>query len=144
MGQLNQGSALQAIENNLFRAPIYRQEVPSTDFLVIRTREGYFVREIPAIFVVGQECPLYEVPSPNSKRSTIFIRDFLLAFIYRLFWQSTDDPKRLRMEVVRRAFVHYPESSIRKRLKGCADFKRLGTSERGRRKFFLIKRLRTN
>lgn len=29
------------------------------------------------IFVVGQECPLYEVPGPNSKRANTHIRDFL-------------------------------------------------------------------
>lgn len=30
------------------------------------------------------------------------------------------------MEDIRRAFPHYAESSIRKRLKICSDFKRLG------------------
>lgn len=30
-----------------------------------------------ALFVAGQECPLYEVPGPNSKRANNFVRDFL-------------------------------------------------------------------
>ena len=29
------------------------------------------------IFVVGQQCPLFEVPGPNSKRANTHIRDFL-------------------------------------------------------------------
>ena len=29
------------------------------------------------IYTVGQECPLYEVPGPNSKRANNFVRDFL-------------------------------------------------------------------
>lgn len=48
-----------------------------TDFLVLRTRHGYYVREIVDMFVVGQECPLFEVPGPNSKRANTHIRDFL-------------------------------------------------------------------
>lgn len=67
----------QAFENNLFRAPIYLHKMPETDFLIIRTRQGYFIRELVDIFVVGQECPLNEVPGPNSKRANTHIRDFL-------------------------------------------------------------------
>lgn len=68
---------LQAFENNLFRTPIYLHKMPETDFLVLRTRHGYFIRELADIFVVGQECPLFEVPGPNSKRANTHIRDFL-------------------------------------------------------------------
>lgn len=51
--------------------------MPETDFLIIRTRQGYYIRELVDIFVVGQECPLFEVPGPNSKRANTHIRDFL-------------------------------------------------------------------
>lgn len=49
-------------------------------------RQQYFIREIDALFVAGQECPLFEVPGPNSKRANNFVRDFLqvcLIFIIR-------------------------------------------------------------
>src|SRR5439155_14406210 len=55
-----------------------------------------------------------------------FIRDFLQVFIYRLFYRSTDNPKRIKMEDIKKAFPSHSESSIRKRLKQCADFKRTG------------------
>ena len=29
------------------------------------------------MFTAGQQCPLYEVPGPNSKRANNFTRDFL-------------------------------------------------------------------
>lgn len=51
--------------------------MPETDFLIIRTRQGYYIRELVDIFVVGQECCLFEVPGPNSKRANTHIRDFL-------------------------------------------------------------------
>ncbi|TWW74873.1 transcription initiation factor TFIID subunit 1 isoform X11 [Takifugu flavidus] len=126
LGSLHPGQLLQAFENNLFRAPIYLHKMPESDFLVLRTRHGYFIRELADIFVVGQECSLFEVPGPNSKRANTHIRDFLQVFIYRLFWKSKDRPRRIRMEDIKKAFPSHSESSIRKRLKLCADFKRTG------------------
>lgn len=89
-------------------------------------RQQYYIREVDALFVAGQECPLYEVPGPNSKRANNFVRDFLQVFIYRLFWKSRDTPRRIKMDDIKKAFPSHSESSIRKRLKLCADFKRTG------------------
>lgn len=126
LGSLVPGQSQQALENNLFRAPIYEHKVPDTDFLIIRNRHHFFIREIETIYCVGQECPLYEVPGPNSKRANNFIRDFLQVFIYRLFWKSKDNPRRIKMDDIKKGFPSHSESSIRKRLKLCADFKRTG------------------
>ncbi|XP_017130744.1 transcription initiation factor TFIID subunit 1 isoform X3 [Drosophila elegans] len=126
LGILPPGQCIQAIENNMYRAPIYPHKMAHNDFLVIRTRNNYWIRSVNSIFTVGQECPLYEVPGPNSKRANNFTRDFLQVFIYRLFWKSRDNPRRIRMDDIKRAFPAHSESSIRKRLKQCADFKRTG------------------
>ncbi|XP_077558430.1 TATA-box binding protein associated factor 1 isoform X4 [Haemaphysalis longicornis] len=126
LGSLAPGQSLQAFENNLFRAPIYEHNLPDSDFLLIRTRQHYYIREVETIYTVGQELPLFEVPGPNSKRANNFVRDFLQVFIYRLFWKSTDSPRRIKMEDIKKAFPSHSESSIRKRLKLCADFKRTG------------------
>ncbi|XP_055377436.1 transcription initiation factor TFIID subunit 1 [Condylostylus longicornis] len=126
LGILNPGVCIQTVENNMYRAPIYPHQVSLTDFLVIRSRYNYWIREINALFTVGQECPLYEVPGPNSKRANNFARDFLQVFIYRLFWKSKDNPRRIKMDDIKKAFPAHSESSIRKRLKQCADFKRTG------------------
>ncbi len=115
----------------------YEHKTPSTDFIVIRTRNSYHIREVDALFTVGQECPLYEVPGPNSKRANNFTRDFLQVFIYRLFWKSPDTPRRIRMDDIKRAFPAHSESSIRKRLKLCADFKRTGVDSNWLVCFFL-------
>ena len=93
---------------------------------MIRTRNEYHVRELNGFYTVGQECPLYEVPGPNSKKANNFTRDFLQVFIYRLFWSSKDNPRRIKMDVIKKAFPAHSESSIRKRLKPCAEFHRTG------------------
>lgn len=122
----------------LFRAPIYEHQVPHTDFVIIRTRQQYYIREMDGLYVAGQECPLYEVPGPNSKRANNFVRDFLQVFIYRLFWKSRDQPRRIKMDDIKKAFPSHSESSIRKRLKLCADFKRTGKSHYGKIYSFLL------
>ena len=40
--------------------------------------------------------------------------------------KSKDNPMRIKMEEIKKAFPSHSESSIRKRLKLCADFKRTG------------------
>ncbi|XP_073945377.1 TATA-box binding protein associated factor 1 isoform X2 [Choristoneura fumiferana] len=126
LGILPPGATQPVVENNMYRAPIYEHTISTTEFLVIRTRQAYYIREIDAVYVAGQECPLYEVPGPNSKRANNFVRDFLQVYIYRLFWKSRDNPRRIKMDDIKRAFPSHSESSIRKRLKLCADFKRTG------------------
>ncbi|CAI5793403.1 transcription initiation factor TFIID subunit 1 isoform X4 [Podarcis lilfordi] len=123
LGSLYPGQQLQAFENNLFRAPIYRHKMPETDFLVIRDQNGYHIRDLQDIFVVGQQCPLFEVPQPNSKRAKTHIRDFLQAFIYRLF-SKRDEPRRIRMEDIRNAFPLVSDTRVRKQLKPCAVYER--------------------
>ena len=126
LGQMAPGQMIPTMENNLYRSPIYEHKLPFSDFIVIRTRNDYSVREADALFTVGQECPLFEVPGPNSKRANNFARDFLQVFIYRLFWKSKDSPRRIKMDEIKKAFPEHSESSIRKRLKPCAEFHRTG------------------
>ena len=38
LGFLSPGQSIQALENNMYRAPIYEHQVQDSDFLVIRTR----------------------------------------------------------------------------------------------------------
>lgn len=79
LGTLKPGEWLQSLENLMFRAPIYLHKLPEHDFLVVRSKSsGYLLRsDVRNIFTVGQECPLIEVPGPNSKRSNSFLKDFL-------------------------------------------------------------------
>ncbi len=107
LGALKPGETLQALENFMFRAPIYKHKIPEQDFLVVRNRQtGYTVRsDIKTLFVVGQECPLIEVPGPNSKRANSFLKDFLQVFMFRLFHKSREFPKRVKIEDIKKCVV---------------------------------------
>ena len=61
-------------------------------------------------------------------RAWIYRMFLMQVFLYRLFRESVESPRKIKMDVVRRAFPQsvISESVIRKVLKLCADFKREG------------------
>ena len=103
LGSLKPREALQSFENNLFRAPVYQHKLADTDFLLVRTTRKYYIREVEALYVVGQELPKIEVPAPSSKKANQFLRDRIHVFIQRLFAQQT----HVRVEDIRRVFPQY-------------------------------------
>ncbi len=111
----------------MFIAPIYQQKYFLNDFLIIFNKKlGFYIRNLNRIYLVGQQCPLIEVPIPQSKRVNLFQRDLLQIYIYQLFLQSHEQPRRIRIDDIKRVFPRLAESSIRKRLKTSADFRRTG------------------
>ncbi|KNC99319.1 uncharacterized protein SPPG_05569 [Spizellomyces punctatus DAOM BR117] len=127
-GDVEPGQTLQAISNNMFRAPIFRQEASKTDFLVIRhTLKGqskYYIREIPHLFAVGQTFPLQEVPRPQSRRITQTIKGRLQVVTFR--HMRRDPQKRLRYEMLVKSFPGFTEPQLRQRLKEFAQFAKKG------------------
>ena len=41
LGTMTPGQCIQAVENNMYRAPIYEHAMPESDFIVIRTRTEF-------------------------------------------------------------------------------------------------------
>lgn len=114
----------------MFIAPIYRQPSSSNDFLLIFDQtSGYHIRNLHEMYLLGQQCPLIEVPIPQSKRVNLFQRELLQIYIYQLFLQSHEQPRRIRIEDIKRVFPRLAESSIRKRLKTSAIFRRTGIDQ---------------
>ena len=77
LGQIRPGQTLSSFENNLYRSPVYPQETPPTDFLLIVAGDRVHIRRVDDIFVSGQQCPKVEVPAPNSKPAMQFQKELL-------------------------------------------------------------------
>jgi hypothetical protein len=78
-GEVNPGETVRTLHNTMFRAPIFKHETKSTDFLVIRSSTGvggmnWFIRNIDNVFAVGQLFPSMEIPGPHSRRVTNAIK----------------------------------------------------------------------
>ena len=87
LGDIEPGTTVSSLENNLFRSPIHEHEPPTTDFLLVRSKHGnkFFLREIPKVFTVGQQQPLMEVPVPKSRNAMNYLKKRLQVYLYRLF-----------------------------------------------------------
>ncbi|KAI9260469.1 hypothetical protein BDA99DRAFT_439458 [Phascolomyces articulosus] len=125
-GNVEQGQTIPVLYNNLIRAPLFRHEVKSTDFLFVKsTYKGntkYYIREIPAIFTVGQTYPVQEVPGPHSRKVTTTIKNRLQVVAYRLI--KKNPLYRLKMSKLAQKFPEYTDIQIRQRLKEFLEFHR--------------------
>lgn len=151
LGDIQEGAVMQAVHNNLFRAPIFRHIPESTDFLMIRgyltgempnlprarfssynedvqQRISYFyVREIPAIYLVGQQEPEQAIPAPNSRAENEYVRARLEQFSYYLFTvnKAITGRAELKLSAILASFPR-TETAARKVLRRFAQFGRVG------------------
>ncbi|KAI7847879.1 hypothetical protein BDC45DRAFT_451157 [Circinella umbellata] len=125
-GNVEEGQTIPVLYNNLIRAPLFRHEVKGTDFLFVKsTYKGntkYYIREIPAIFTVGQTYPVQEVPGPHSRKVTTTIKNRLQVVAYRLI--KKNPLYRLKMSKLAQKFPEYTDIQIRQRLKEFLEFHR--------------------
>eukprot|EP01116_Phalansterium_solitarium_P000773 TRINITY_DN10637_c0_g1_i1.p1 TRINITY_DN10637_c0_g1~~TRINITY_DN10637_c0_g1_i1.p1 ORF type:complete len:1410 (-),score=241.53 TRINITY_DN10637_c0_g1_i1:155-4384(-) len=125
-GDVEPGKSVQAIDNSMFRAPIFQHTMPETDFLVVWTGgKVAVIRRIPAIYTAGQIQPCMEVPSPNSRWVNNFLKARMQAFIYRQFLKKKlGDSVRMSFDDLALLFPSVSPSHIRKTLKDIADCQR--------------------
>ncbi|KAG0996262.1 hypothetical protein G6F63_003219 [Rhizopus arrhizus] len=125
-GNVEPGQTISVYYNNLIRAPIFRHEVKRTDFLLLKStyksQTKYYLREIPAIFTIGQSYPVQEVPGPHSRKVTTIIKSRLQVAAYRLIKRSPSH--RLKMGRIAQKFPEYSDIQIRQRLKEFLEFHR--------------------
>ncbi|KEQ88302.1 hypothetical protein M438DRAFT_265228 [Aureobasidium pullulans EXF-150] len=116
-GQVDPGEMVPTIHNGLYRAPVFRHEGKSNDFLVIcnethKNGKKYFMRNIENLYAVGQQFPSVEVPGEHSRKVTDAAKRRLRAISYRVFKKSVDPTIRgqpLTNEVVK---AHLPGSDV--------------------------------
>ncbi|KEQ78007.1 hypothetical protein M436DRAFT_35321 [Aureobasidium namibiae CBS 147.97] len=116
-GQVDPGEMVPTIHNGLYRAPVFRHEGKSNDFLVIcnethKNGKKYYMRNIENLYAVGQQFPSVEVPGEHSRKVTDAAKRRLRAISYRVFKKSVDPAIRgqpLTNEVVK---AHLPGSDV--------------------------------
>ena len=89
-GNIEPGQSMPTLHNAMYRAPIFKHDVKSTDFLIIRNSTGvsgsqWYIRNIENIFVVGQEFPLAEVPGTHSRKVTEAAKRRLKMISFRIY-----------------------------------------------------------
>ena len=114
--------------NNIFRAPLFPQPPPQTDFLMIRhTYKGvtkYYLRDIPNIYTVGQTLPVQEVLRPQARKVTQALKSRLQVVGYRMM--RIDPFRRLQYSKLRAQFPMFTDLQIRQKLKEFACYYKKG------------------
>jgi hypothetical protein len=99
----------------MFRAPIFKQKCPETDFLLIKENDAYgntklFLRKIEFIYVVGQIEPIKEIFPPHSRNLSIFIRNCITTIVKLDFRKE----KKTNVDTLKQMFPKMNEHQIRK------------------------------
>ncbi|KAJ3098038.1 hypothetical protein HK100_005200, partial [Physocladia obscura] len=122
-GDVTPGNVIQGITNNLIRAPIFRHEVSSTDFFLVRHsyngKTRYYIRDIPCLFVVGQTYPQQEVPRPQSRKVLNLMKARLHSIAYRLILNNPN--QRLWYPKLAKHFIGQSDLIVRQRLREVAQ-----------------------
>ena len=99
-GMVDPGETVRAIHNAMYRAPIFKHETKSTDFLAIRSTTGvggsnWHLRNIDNLFVVGQQLPLTDIPLPGARKHTNAAKNRLKMIAFRRIKHSKDETLKI-------------------------------------------------
>ncbi|KAI5865909.1 hypothetical protein GGS23DRAFT_554557 [Durotheca rogersii] len=88
-GTVEPGETVPTLHNEMYRAPIFKHEPRSNDFLLGYTTnatEGprFYLRKIDHVYTVGQIFPSLEVPGPHARKVTNTSKNRLKMIAYRM------------------------------------------------------------
>lgn len=108
-GDIDPGKIVSALSNNMFKAPVFKQEANSTDFLVIRNTTGmegstWCIRSIENLGSVGQQFLSVEIPNPQAHIcATTWMTKRLQVVSYRQI-------KRNKKTTIAEIMKHFPNT----------------------------------
>lgn len=108
-GDIDPGKIVSALSNNMYKAPVFKQEANSTDFLVIRNTTGmegsaWCIRNIENLRSVGQQFLSVEIPNPQAHIcSTTWMTKRLQLISYRQI-------KRNKKTTIAEIMKHFPNT----------------------------------
>lgn len=109
-GDVDPGENTPTIQNAMYRAPVFKHDPKSRDFLLASSKTGshgrkWFLKNIENLHVVGQQFPSVEVPGTHSRKVTDASKRRLRMLSFRLFRRH----KRLKNEMI---LKHNPGSDV--------------------------------
>lgn len=131
-GFVEPGKIVPTLYNKMIRAPVFKHDPASTDFLLIRSTGGglgqrYFLRSIPHLFTVGQTFPATPIPGPHSRKVTTASKNRLKMVVFRVLNKS--EHHRISVKDISAHFPGQNEMQNRQRLKEFMEFQRTGPDQ---------------
>ncbi|KAK6460658.1 hypothetical protein DFJ63DRAFT_289916 [Scheffersomyces coipomensis] len=131
-GEVAPGDFVPTLYNNMVRAPIFKHEAKSTDFLLVRSQgagshQRYFLRAINNVFAVGNIFPVIEVPAPHSRKVTNTSKNRLKMVVFRVM--NNLGNARISVKDVSKHFPDQNDMQNRQRLKEFMEYQRQGDDQ---------------
>lgn len=131
-GHVAKGDFVPTLYNNMIRAPIFKQEAKSTDFLMIRSQgcgnhQRYYLRPLDHLFAVGNIFPAVEVPAPHSRKVTNTSKNRLKMIVFRTM--NKNGTARLSVKDISLHFPDQNDMQNRQRLKEFMEYQRQGEDQ---------------
>lgn len=131
-GHVAKGDFVPTLYNNMIRAPIFKHEPKSTDFLLIRSQgagshQRHFLRPINHLFAVGNIFPAVEVPAPHSRKVTNTSKNRLKMIVFRTM--NRNGTARLSVKDISLHFPDQNDMQNRQRLKEFMEYQRQGDDQ---------------
>lgn len=124
-GHADPGQVTPAIHNTMYRAPIFKQEARTSDFLVVRSATGingssWYLRNVDHLHTVGQEFPVVDVPGPHSRKVTTASKNRLRMISYRIARRTKSH--RISVSEVTKHFIDTTDMQNRQKMKEFMQF----------------------
>lgn len=131
-GHVAKGDFVPTLYNNMIRAPIFKQEPKSTDFLMVRSlgcgnHQRYYLRPMNYLFTVGNLFPAVEVPAPHSRKVTNTSKNRLKMVVFRTM--NRNGTARLSVKDIALHFPDQNDMQNRQRLKEFMEYQRQGDDQ---------------
>lgn len=131
-GEVAPGDFVPTLYNNMVRAPIFKHDVKSTDFLLIQSlgsgnHQRHYLRSLNYIFSVGNTFPAVEVPAPHSRKVTNTSKNRLKMVVFRVM--NNKGIARVSVKDVSRHFPDQNDMQNRQRLKEFMEYQRQGDDQ---------------
>ncbi|KAG5417488.1 hypothetical protein I9W82_005123 [Candida metapsilosis] len=130
-GEVSPGEFVPTLYNNMVRAPIFKHEPRTTDFLLIRSQgagshQKYYLRPMNINFAVGNVFPV-EIPAPHSRKVTNISKNRLKMIVYRVM--NSKGAPRISVKDVSKHFPEQTDMQNRQRLKEFMEYQRQGDDQ---------------
>ncbi|RLV83486.1 hypothetical protein JA9_004782 [Meyerozyma sp. JA9] len=131
-GHVARGDFVPTLYNNMLRAPIFKNEMKNTDFLLVRSQgagshQKYYLRGINHMFAVGNIFPVMEVPAPHSRKVTNASKNRLRMIVFRSM--NANDESRISVKDISHHFPDQNDMQNRQRLKEFMEYNRTGEDQ---------------
>lgn len=128
-GHVAKGDFVPTLYNNMIRAPIFKQEMKNTDFIMIRSlgcgsHQRHYLRPVDHLFAVGNIFPAVEIPAPHSRKVTNTSKNRLKMVVFRTM--NRNGAARLSVKDIALHFPDQNDMQNRQRLKEFMEYQRQG------------------